>query len=141
MTKMEAVKNHFQKYKTTYLVVGVAVLTAGITYLIVRNQSFSAAVHIAKERSGCAYSQISGIVDSSFSFGDHNVSNSYNTYVGNGHRMSKIISCDQTGEWFRSQAEAARYFGMRESNLSKHLNLGESIPGSSLTFTRQGVVA
>lgn len=64
-----------------------------------------------------------------------------NTYVGNGNTMSKIISCDQTGEWFRSQAEAARHFGITESALSKHLNKGEAIPNFAGSFTREGLAA
>ena len=51
--------------------------------------------------------------------------------------LSYIISCDQTGEWFKSQAEACRMFGISPSRMSDHINHGSMLPGD-LSFTRQG---
>lgn len=135
---MSKITEHIKAHKDVYVAVGVTLLvSAGITGLIVRNLRISAAMHMAKEGGGYAYGQISGNVGSSF-IGDNN---HVSTFIGFGKNMSKIVFCNETGEWFKSQAEAARHFGFSEKNLSRHLNFGEPIPGMALTFTRMGIAA
>ena len=143
MIVKDQIKEHYEKYKTIYHIVGTGLViftTVIITRRIVRRNddilrtcirpmSYTD-VHTTKSQNNTASSLFGNAV------------NNINTYVGSGNTMSKIISCDQTGEWFKSQAEAARYFGISEANLSKHLNKGESIPGVvNLSFSREGIAA
>ena len=143
MIVKDQIKEHYEKHKTIYHIVGTGLMiltTVLITRRIVRRNDdilrtcirpmSDTDVHTTKSQNNTASSLFGNAV------------NNINTYVGSGNTMSKIISCDQTGEWFKSQAEAARYFGISEANLSKHLNKGESIPGVvNLSFSREGIAA
>ena len=143
MISKDQIKTHYEKYKIVYHIVGIGLViftTVLITRRIVRRNDdilrtcirpmSDTDVHTTKSQNNTASSLFGNAV------------NNINTYVGSGNTMSKIISCDQTGEWFKSQAEAARYFGISEANLSKHLNKGESIPGVvNLSSSREGIAA
>ena len=127
----EKIKTHYEKHKTAYLIVGLGfmiIATALITRHIVRRNDIKLTSLSGRDVVQLALADESqiNIASQVFNIKENSVS-----------PLSYIISCDQTGEWFKSQAEACRMFGISPSRMSDHINHGSMLPGD-LSFTRQG---
>lgn len=127
----EKIKENYEKYKIVYHLVGIGllvILTALITRHIVRRNDIKLTSLSGKDVIQLALADESqiNIASQVFNIKENSVS-----------PLSYIISCDQTGEWFKSQAEACRMFGISPSRMSDHINHGSMLPGD-LSFTRQG---
>ena len=147
---IDKIKAHIERNKMRYILssaVAGTIAFALITRYVMR-RGFTPRMYIRPKSKENVYTfKMQGeSPSSSFLLGDDNtvnntITNTTNTYIGNGNTMSKIVSCNETGEWFRSQAEACRGYGISQTNLSHHLNKGTPIVGSNLTFKREGIAA
>lgn len=127
----EKIKENYEKYKIVYHLVGIGllvILTVLITRRIVRRNDIKPTSLSGRDVVQLALADESqiNIASQVFNIKENSVS-----------PLSYIISCDQTGEWFKSQAEACRMFGISPSRMSDHINHGSMLPGD-LSFTRQG---
>ncbi len=127
----EKIKEKYEKYKIVYHLVGtglLVILTVLITRRIVRRNDIKPTSLSGRDVVQLALADESqiNIASQVFNIKENSVS-----------PLSYIISCDQTGEWFKSQAEACRMFGISPSRMSDHINHGSMLPGD-LSFTRQG---
>ncbi len=127
----EKIKEKYEKYKIVYHLVGtglLVILTVLITRRIVRRNDIKPTSLSGRDVVQLALADESQI----------NIASQVFNIKGNSvSPLSYIISCDQTGEWFKSQAEACRMFGISPSRMSDHINHGSMLPGD-LSFTRQG---
>ena len=131
MIVKDQIKEHYEKYKTIYHIVGTGLViftTVIITRRIVRRNDIKPTSLSGRDVVQLALADESqiNIASQVFNIKENSVS-----------PLSYIISCDQTGEWFKSQAEACRMFGISPSRMSDHINHGSMLPGD-LSFTRQG---
>ena len=127
----EKIKENYEKYKIVYHLVGIGllvILTVLITRRIVRRNDIKPTSLSGRDVVQLALADESqiNIASQVFNIKENSVS-----------PLSYIISCDQTGEWFKRQAEACRMFGISPSRMSDHINHGSMLPGD-LSFTRQG---
>ena len=127
----EKIKENYEKYKIVYHLVGIGllvILTVLITRRILRRNDIKPTSLSGRDVVQLALADESqiNIASQVFNIKENSVS-----------PLSYIISCDQTGEWFKSQAEACRMFGISPSRMSYHINHGSMLPGD-LSFTRQG---
>ena len=127
----EKIKENYEKYKIVYHLVGIGllvILTVLITRRIVRRNDIKPTSLSGRDVVQLALADESqiNIASQVFNIKENSVS-----------PLSYIISCDQTGEWFKSQAEACRMFGISPSRMSDHINHWSMLPGD-LSFTRQG---
>ena len=127
----EKIKENYEKYKIVYHLVGIGllvILTVLITRRIVRRNDIKPTSLSGRDVVQLALADESqiNIASQVFNIKENSVS-----------PLSYIISCDQTGEWFKSQAEACRMFGISPSRMSDHINHGSMLPGD-LSFTRHG---
>jgi hypothetical protein len=118
------IKEHFKKYKTVYIVVGTAVVTATITVIIMKK------INIKTGMTGLALTGMTGLGESASSLVMENINNvginnGILTQVINSYRQGGpawVTRCLETGEVFSSQKSAALANNITESILSKHLN-------------------
>ena len=127
----EKIKENYEKYKIVYHLVGIGllvILTVLITRRIVRRNDIKPTSLSGRDVVQLALADESqiNIASQVFNIKENSVS-----------PLSYIISCDQTGEWFKSQAEACRMFGISPSRMSDHINHWSMLPGD-LSFTRHG---
>ena len=113
----DKIKTHWEKYKQTYITVGVGVVV-GVTIFIVARKT-APTLNIGK----------SAVVTDVKQFvikGDLN----YTITSNRQGSPSWVVRCIETGDVFSSQNEAAKTLGINTSILSKQLNgLTESING------------
>jgi hypothetical protein len=126
-TAASTVKTHVKKHKEAYVVgavaTGVIVVGAVIAFksgVVTLNVTDSANIAINSPKTNV-------------------VNNITNVAVSNGH-LSKIVQNVDTGEWFASQAEAARAIGVDPSAISRHFSRGEKLP-DGVQLIRRGVAS
>ena len=128
-------KAHFKKYQSTYIVGGVSL--AIITCLIMRESRavLDASVDCPTKEPTDSFSFNSG----KSLFGS--VNNSIVTTIHKGTKGSSgfITRCVETNDIFETQGDAARFFDIPESIMSKHLNQGRELV-ENLHFERVGVL-
>jgi hypothetical protein len=118
MIDKDKVKKHLQDHKKLYIGLGVGVVFAGITYLVMRGV---ASQHISRGTSVTADRGISVIADRSVV--------KDNVFLISSRRQgapSWVVRCLETDRIFTSQLSAATEMGLPASEISKHLNGGSS---------------
>lgn len=111
--KLEKIKEHFKKHKTTYIVGIGGVAFATITYAIVRGvASQPIGVGIADVASGGIAVAGKKVVMSNVSLISSNRQGS----------PSWVVRCLETDEVFTSQRKAALAMNLSQAELSQHLN-------------------
>ena len=133
---LERVKRHFKDHKEFYIGIGIGVGFAGVTYLIMKNQQ-SPCDRLSGQR-GAATTLVDNaqvITDSSFSNSTIINHQEIHNHV---KRLSYIVSRPETGDWWRSQTEAAKALGISETRISSHLNHGEAL-ADGIQLVREGV--
>ena len=145
---IDKIKAHIERNKKRYIIGGAVAGTIALAlitrYVMRRSNCYPRTCIRPRSSEDVHTTNLQAPLASTFVSGTANKVNNnfnFNYYVGNANTMSKIVSCNETGEWFKSQADAAREYHISESALSKHLNKGEKIPGSSLTFKMEGIAA
>ncbi len=132
MTKLDKVKKHVEEHKVTYI---SCAAVAGITYLIMRDQSMSDLLRgqsldptsLEDKSKSITVSQNFGVI--------HQGDNITNVNV---KRLSYIVRDDTSNRWWSSQSEAARDLGISECRVSQHLNHGAPLE-NGVSLSRMGV--
>lgn len=128
-SRIEKIKSHIKENKEVYISVGVGVLLAGITVLIVRGRHAG----VLRVPDG---SDVITVRPLSFNFGGkNNGSPVIVIHNGNVGHPGFITKCLETGEIFQSQKSAAKTLGISPSILSSHLN-GQIDNADGLHFER-----
>lgn len=124
------VRKHLKKNKQIYIGLGIGLGFAGITWLIVRNQSQPIT------------SSVTGGAGHSVTVTGHRVEIRDNTlnmvsYISAERQgpPSWVVRCIETGQVFTSQRSAALAMEIAETNISKHLN-GLQDTAQGYTFER-----
>lgn len=122
---LENVKDHFKKHKTAYIIGGVAVVSVAVGFAV----GFS--TYRRLDIQAQAKAQVVGLIN----WKSPAIANA--VVVPQGH-PGFVIQCNETGEIFMSQNQAAKAMDVNPSTLSGHLN-GKYDNAGGNTFTRLGV--
>lgn len=134
--RIEQIKEHVKKHKVAYSCGATAVVSVGITCLIMRES------HAGLD-AGPDWTEKSP-VDSLSVLSNHSVFGKVNNTIvttihkGNTGHPGFVTRCVETGELFATQGDAARAFHIPEEFMSKHLNYGKELL-EDLHFERVGV--
>lgn len=132
---IERIKQHVKDHKVVYACGATAVVTAGITCLVMRSSSISGGYRT----SGGSLVDIGFPQTASHSFNGN--TNSFNTTNNNFvNRLSYIVRDPASDKWWTSQADLGRDLEISDHHLSQWFNHGRPIPGH-LDFrpVREGV--
>jgi hypothetical protein len=105
--KWEAVKDHVSRNRTVYITVCACIVTAGLTYLVIRDDEEETTIEISADDS-------TNIINSAVE-----KLNIYNLAPG---RPGKPVLHIESGNIYRSYRDAARALNVDETNLSHHLH-------------------
>lgn len=126
-------REHLEKHRDIYIGIGIGAALVGITWVIVRRNE-SPFLRSAFDEA-LSLDRPSYVASHSF-----NTTVDASTHIHGVKRLSYIVSNPATGEWWRSQAEAARAIGTSTSRISQHLNYGAPIGGHpGLSLVREGI--
>jgi hypothetical protein len=130
---VEKTKAHFRKYKTWYCCAGAGLLSAGITWVILRESH--AGLDAGTDGDLILNKSIMGSL-----FGSNTNTMVTTIHKGNQGHPGFVTRCIETGELFATQGDAAKAFNIPEEFMSKHLNYGREL-SENLNFERVGVLA
>lgn len=110
---MNRIKTHFNNHKELYLGIGAGVAVAGFTCVVMRG--------VASRPDN---SVIHGVVGPVIHGTKHKVVMNNVSYFSSNRQgpPSWVVRCKETGDIFTSQHKTALAMGLRESDLSRHLN-------------------
>lgn len=115
---LRRIKTHFEKHRDIYIGVGIGAALVGITWVIVKGRYETLA-------NGGVYGLETADTSATmrpFSFLSYQTNSiTIKSQTGAGRPGYLVHSLD-TGDWFSSQRIAAKFFGISESILSKHLS-------------------
>jgi len=134
----QRVKAHVIEHKTAYCCIVTGAVVAGITCLIMRDQSLLCGPGGQRGVADQA-SKAQVNIDSNFIRGNHNTINK-TTIVNPVPRLSYIVEAEGIKEWFISQAELARELGYTEKQVSDYFNRDIPLPDGR-ELIRHGIAA
>ena len=133
--RAEKAKQHFKDNWKLYTGVVIGASLATVTCLVMKNQSPRGCLSNQGSVADALATNTQTILGSSFSHSTVINHAEYHTHV---KKLSYIVSRPETGDWWRSQAEAARDLGINERRISAHLNHGEAL-ADGIKLVREGV--
>lgn len=113
--KKVILKKHYKKYRTVYIICGTAIVSAGITYLIMRDE------HIRRTIGVPAQSTI-GVLGENVKIKNSTLNTVSYIYADRQGPPSWVVRCLETGAIFTSQKSAALEMNIPADHLSNHLN-------------------
>lgn len=138
LSRRERLKEHWQRNKKVYIGVGIGVAGLAVGFGV----GFKLAKYInAKKLAEVAASSAVLVSNTTAINGSNNVVKNVTkiaNHVDHLSYISKIIWPDGTEKILDTQAEVARFLGVSEADLSKHINHGRSLPGG-VQVIRMGV--
>lgn len=131
MNEKSKIKAHFQENWKLYAGVGIGVIFAGITCLIVKGR------YEALANSGAYGPETAdtSVTMRPFSFLSHQENIVHVSHSNGVGRPGYLVHNLDTDKYFSSQRDAATYFGISETILSKHLS-GKIPNAEGLMFER-----
>ena len=114
-TTKEKIKNHIKKHKVIYVCGTTAVVTAGITYLVVRDRSIGDTIGVPAQNT-------IGVLGKRIKLKDSTLNTVSYISADRQGPASWVVRCLETGEVFTSQKAAASEMGLAADHISRHLN-------------------
>lgn len=111
----EKVKQHFKKYKVAYSCGVTAVVVAGITWLIMRDEHIRGAIGVPAQGA-------IGVLGKNVMIKDSTLNTVSYIFADRQGPPSWVVRCIETGGIFTSQKAAALEMGLMASRISEHLN-------------------